>query len=99
MAEKQAVRGAGGKFAKGNATGGRKKQDPVVMDIFKAACPEAAELLVSTMRDKKQPLDLRLKCADKILDRALGKPKQQVELDGDGVINITMPKELQELSE
>jgi hypothetical protein len=39
------------------------------------------ELLVRTALDEEQPIHTRVAAADKVLDRALGRPMQSVEWD------------------
>lgn len=42
----------------------------------------AFALLASVMRDPAQPLELRLDCGREVMNRVLGKPKEQHELSG-----------------
>lgn len=48
----------------------------------------AFTLYASVMRDDKQPLELRLECADWVENRVLGKPKEKQEQSGEMVIRI-----------
>lgn len=57
---------------------GRRKTIP---EVFRAAAPEAAEVLINIMNDNAAPLSLRAKCAEIILDRGYGKPRQSVEVE------------------
>ena len=50
-------------------------------EVFRAAAQDAAEVLICVMNDKDAPLSLRVKCAEIILDRGYGKPRQAVEVD------------------
>jgi len=55
-------------------------QDP--MRRFQTMLQEAADTLEETMRDKQVKPSVRVMAADKILDRALGKPKQHLTVEG-----------------
>ncbi len=46
-----------------------------------ATAPDAAEVLIGILNDDAAPLSLRVKCAEIILDRGYGKPRQAVEVD------------------
>lgn len=56
--------------------GGRKKIAPEIRELAKAASPEAIATLVSVMQNEEAPAAARVSAADKILDRAYGKPEQ-----------------------
>lgn len=55
-------------------------RDP--MQRFKTLINDAADILEDTMKDKHVKTSVRVQAADKILDRALGKPKQIFNLEG-----------------
>ena len=48
---------------------------------------EAICLAAETMNDEQAPLHMRLRCAEIILDRALGKPKQEINQEVN--VNVT----------
>lgn len=52
------------------------------MRRFQSLINEAADTLEDTMRDKQVKPSVRVMAADKILDRALGKPKQFLSVEG-----------------
>lgn len=55
-------------------------KDP--MRRFQTMLNEAADVMEETMRDKQVKPSVRVMAADKILDRALGKPKQHLTVEG-----------------
>lgn len=79
-----------GKFVKGNKSGGRKQIPPDIKVMFEAASPDAVQLLIDTMNDEEQDRKLRVDCADKILDRHIGKPKQIADVDVNQAIRIVI---------
>ena len=93
---KPSVRDANGRFAKGNRTGGRKEIPPDVKKMLKAAVPDAVQLLIDTMLDEDAKTELRVKCAETIIDRVHGKATQPIEGDLAGGIVITLGDGLQE---
>ena len=50
-------------------------------EVLRAAAPEAAEVLINIMNDNDAPLSLRVKCAEIILDRGYGRPRQAVAFE------------------
>lgn len=52
------------------------------MRRFKAMVNDAADILEDAMKDKHVKTSVRVQAADKILDRALGKPKQFLSVEG-----------------
>ena len=69
-------RNSKGRFVKGNKAGGRKKIPEEVKQMLLAATPDATQLLIDTMRDEEAALNLRLDCANKIIERVYGKAAQ-----------------------
>ena len=61
--------------------GGRPKNDPSVTAMLKAACPEAVSLLITTMTDENVKPELRVQCANTIIDRVMGKALQPIQAD------------------
>ena len=51
--------------------------------IFLPLVDEAAQTLLDVMRDTQAPHTARIAAANSILDRAFGKPRQEVEHSGD----------------
>ena len=50
--------------------------------MLKAATGDAARLLISTVNDPEAKLELRIRCAETILDRVYGRAAQPIEADG-----------------
>lgn len=69
-------------FKKGQSgnPSGRKAVPPELREAFELGSTEAAELLCTTVRNKKAPLKLRIVAAVEVLNRHLGRPAQAVEL-------------------
>jgi hypothetical protein len=65
--------------------GGRPKQDPDVVAIFKAAAPDVAAQLVDLALHCSSPR-VRAQACDAILDRLYGRPSQPIDatLGGSG---------------
>lgn len=64
--------------------GGRPKIPAEVRELARALTMEAIETHAEIMRDKEAPPAARAASANAILDRALGKPTQPVDGDGEG---------------
>ena len=81
--EKPANRNESGKFVKGVSgnPSGRKPVPPDIKEMFKNATPNAVQLLIDTANNVEIDMKLRIDCADKILDRSLGKARQSLEAD------------------
>ena len=45
------------------------------------ACPEAVQLLIDTMTDEEAKPELRVQCANTIIDRVMGKAAQPIKAD------------------
>ena len=75
------IRDASGKFVKGISgnPNGRTKVPDNVRDMLKAACPEAAQKLIDTMRNSKDDR-VAVDCAKVILDRSYGKAPQSIDI-------------------
>ena len=72
-----------GQFKKGVSgnPGGRRAAPEKVKLMLKAATVPAVELLIDTVNDEHAKIELRVRCAEIILDRALGKPTIPIETD------------------
>lgn len=79
-------------FKKGESgnPGGRPKVPEEVKEMLRAAAPQAVQLLVDTLNNDKVKTDLRIKCAETLLDRAYGKATQPIEGNMDNKVKIVM---------
>ena len=70
-----ANRDENGKFVAGNNANpsGRPKVPREVREAIRAACPEAVQVLIELLHDKKSLI--RLEAAKTLLDRGYGKPE------------------------
>ncbi len=57
-------------------------------EMLRAASPAACQLLCDTINDPEAKLELRIKCAEIVLDRVYGKPQQAVEVDAKNVPQV-----------
>lgn len=85
-------RDSAGRFVKGMSGNpkGMKPMPQEVKEMLKAAAPEAVKLLTDTMHDPKAKIDLRVKCAETVLDRVYGKATQPIEGNLDNKIEIVL---------
>ena len=79
-----AQRDSRGRFLPGNKYNpgrGRRPRDKAIRDAFREWCPDARAVLVQLMLDETaRPAD-RIRAAEIILDRGMGKPRQCAEVD------------------
>lgn len=78
-----AVRNKKGQFVKGAGSpnpGGRPKRVQELEEFFNDKSLAAAQVLFDIMLNDNEPSKVRVTCANSILDRSLGKPKQQTEI-------------------
>lgn len=70
-----------GRFKKGQSgnPGGKKPMGDDVKAMLKAAAPDAVKLLTETMKNPDARSDLRIRCAETIMDRVYGKATQPIE--------------------
>jgi hypothetical protein len=64
--------------------GGLAPEKRLALDLAKEASPDAMRCLIGLMKDPASPPAVRLASAAQILDRALGRPKQSVEVENKG---------------
>lgn len=88
-----------GRFVAGNAGGGRKAIPDEVKEMLVAATPSAVQLLVDMMTDFSAPKDLRVRCAEIILNRVYGRPTQPICGELSGGIVIALDDKLQTWAE
>jgi hypothetical protein len=83
-------------FKKGQSgnPGGKSKAKESLADIARNATPEALKIMITIMRSEKASFAVRAYCADKIIDRAYGKPAQQ-----NNVMIGTAQRSIRELSD
>ena len=62
---------------------GRPKLPAEIREAALAHTPAAIETLAKIMQDERVPPGVRVTAADKIMDRALGKAPQQVDVKGE----------------
>ena len=98
--KKPESRDEAGRFKKGQSgnPGGRKPLPPDVKMMLKESSADAAKLLIETMRDKNAKIDLRINCANTIMDRVFGKASQPIDGNIDSVVKIILGGELEELA-
>lgn len=88
--EKQVAREKNGHFKKGTSgnAGGRPKVPEELKEAFKAAAPDALQVLKFVMLNSREKASDRLRAAEIILDRGYGKPVQAVDLDASSVPQV-----------
>lgn len=69
-------------FQKGQSgnPGGRARAKENIVEIARTATPRAMRTMIAIMENEKAPYSVRAYCADKVIDRAYGKPAQQTNL-------------------
>jgi hypothetical protein len=89
---KKTARGPGKPFEKGKSgnPNGRPKVDKDVKEMLKAAAPQAAALLIETVNNPEIKMDLRIRCAETLMDRVYGKAVQPIEGNMDNKVEIVM---------
>ena len=92
-------RDANGRFGKGNSLGGRKAIAPDVKKMLQAAVPDAVQMLIDTMMDERIRPELRVRCAETIIERVHGKAAQPIEGDLAGGIIVTLGGELKDYAD
>lgn len=77
----------GRRFQKGQSgnPGGRPKGFLSLMKEAQVYGQEALDFIVNILRDEEKHDRLRLDAARELLDRGFGKPKQNMELSGEGL--------------
>ena len=75
-----------GRFLPGTHSTGKVKSNPVVKKILKAATPEAARKLVALLNSDNEKIVFQV--AQEILNRTEGKPRESMDIDVSGGIDI-----------
>ena len=86
-------RDARGRFVAGNRAnpGGRPKTPKEIQEALQKLTPAALEVYRKALEDPDVPWKEKIKVAQDILDRVLGKPQQSVQLEEtDKSISITI---------
>lgn len=68
----------------------QKKMERDVKKMFEEATPDAVKFLIDTMKNTKASGRLRRECAVEILERHLGKTRQQTDVEVMGAISIVI---------
>lgn len=79
----------GGTFVKGSPSAnpsGRSTREKEVLEFCQEASLDMAQTLYRMAMDPEETSKVRAQCANTLLDRALGKPKQQTEIVNPGNI-------------
>lgn len=84
-----AARG-GARSGAGRPKGAASKATATIKAAASEYSTEALSVLVTVARDGGAPAAARVAAANAILDRAHGKPKQSVELEGEVEVNQTV---------
>ena len=71
-----------------------RKKPQNVQEMLRLATPEAVRLLVKVMRDEDVKPELRVKCAESIMEKAYGKGTQAAAKDLNGSVVIALEGEL-----
>ena len=71
-----------------------RKRPRDVKEMLRLATPEAVRLLVKVMRDEDVKPELRVKCAESIMEKAYGKGAQAAAKDLNGSVVIALEGEL-----
>src|ERR1700681_2549260 len=80
---------------KGRPKGSLNRATADVKVLAGVYTPEAVRLLAAVMRNTKAPLMARVMAADKLLDRACGRPAQaHAGPSGSGPVTLTLIEEL-----
>lgn len=67
-------------FEPGNPGGGRPKIPEEIKAAFKSILPDAIELIKNTMLDEDEKTELRIRCAEIVIERNLGKVPQPLDI-------------------
>lgn len=88
------------RFKKGQSgnPNGRPKTDPEVKNMLKAAAPDMVKLLIDTANNEHTKIELRIECANRILDRVYGKPTQPIDGNIDSNIVFTFVDGLEDFA-
>jgi hypothetical protein len=86
LIKKRGKRG-GKRPGSGRKPGTQNKATVSLKGIAQEYTAEAIDVLAEIMRDPESPAAARVAAADKLLDRAYGKPRQELEVSGE-VISV-----------
>lgn len=76
----------------GNPSGRPKmtQEQKDALEMLKAAAPGAARLLIETAQNEEVRLDLRIRCAETVMDRVYGKASQPIVADVGAKVEIVL---------
>jgi len=99
MSEESAVKKKvrGRPFPKGQSghPEGRKPIPDEVKKMLATFAPEAVQFQYDTMKSPEAPWPVRVRCAELLADRGLGKPVQSVNVEGGGSMIIVLKDDVE----
>lgn len=68
--------------------GGRPKVDPAIRKLCEAECINSIKTLIELRDSTSTPPNIRALAANSLLDRGLGKPRQELDIEHSGEVNV-----------
>lgn len=78
----------------GKRSAGRPRKPKDARELLKASSMQAVEVLIQVMEDENTKPELRVKCAEGIMDRVYGKSATAIEDIDNSSISITLEGEV-----